>query len=279
MSENHESGERGGDVAAAIPTMRIGPAEIHVLTEHGCIDAILRGLEAGRGGVVVTHNLDHVRRLDRDVDFRALCDRADLRTADGMPLVWASRLMGRPLPERVAGSDLTWSLSRALGPRRGSIFLLGGDPGTAEAAAGRLAADVPGLRIAGTACPAFGFEDRPDELDALRAAVHAARPDVVYVALGSPKQERLIEALRGEAPQAWWLGVGISFSFVCGDVQRAPAWMRATGLEWLHRLGQEPRRLARRYLVDGPPFAARLLAGSLVQRFRTVPDPPRSAPG
>jgi len=259
------------NATAAIPVLRIGPAEVHVLTEASCVDAIVSALDAGRGGVVVTHNLDHVRRLDRDPAFRDLCAIADLRTADGMPLVWASRLMGRPLPERVAGSDLVWSLSRAVARRGGSVFLLGGDPGTADAAARRLAEDLPGLRVCGTLCPEPGFEDRPEEMAAMRRLVREARPDVVYVALGSPKQERLIAAIRGETPGAWWLGVGISFSFVCGEVSRAPAWMRRTGLEWAHRLAQEPRRLARRYLVDGPPFALRLLASSALERWRTRP--------
>jgi N-acetylglucosaminyldiphosphoundecaprenol N-acetyl-beta-D-mannosaminyltransferase len=102
----------------------------------------------------------------------------------------------------------------------------------------------------------------------LRNRLLASSPDVVFVALGSPKQERVIGELRSLLPAAWWLGIGISFSFVSGAVQRAPLWVQRLGLEWLHRLVQEPRRLARRYLVDGLPFAARLFANALVQRLR-----------
>ena len=98
----------------------------------------------------------------------------------------------------------------------------------------------------------------------------AANPDIIYVALGSPKQEWLIGQLRGYLPRAWWLGIGISFSFLSGHVKRAPMWMQRAGLEWLHRLCQEPRRLARRYLVQGLPFAALLFASAIKNRFRTA---------
>ena len=93
------------------------------------------------------------------------------------------------------------------------------------------------------------------------------RPDIVYVALGSPKQEKLIARLRPVLPGAWWLGVGNSFSFLSGEVRRAPVWMQRTGVEWVHRLIQEPRRLFRRYVVDGLPFAARMFAAALRARF------------
>ena len=124
----------------------------------------------------------------------------------------------------------------------------------------RLLYCVYGLVIAGVHCPDVGFERDPERMQALGREIERARPDVVFVALGSPKQERVIDALRTSAPAAWWLGIGISFSFVCGRVKRAPAWMQRAGLEWVHRLAQEPRRLARRYLIDGLPFATSLFA-------------------
>jgi N-acetylglucosaminyldiphosphoundecaprenol N-acetyl-beta-D-mannosaminyltransferase len=238
------------------------------ITEQQCIDRILAGVRAGRGGWVVTPNLDHLRRCAAEPDYATLILDADLRVADGMPLVWAGRLAGTPLPGRVAGSDLIFSLSRALGGRRRSIYLLGGNPGTAEAAAAVLRRSCPGLIIAGTACPSPGFENDPRQVEALREDLEASAPDVVFVALGSPKQERLIRRLLPVVPRAWWLGVGISFSFVCGEVSRAPHWMQRCGLEWLHRLAKEPRRLARRYLIDGLPFAVRLLACALRSRIR-----------
>ena len=149
-----------------------------------------------------------------------------------------------------------------------SVYLLGGDPGAAEAAAARLCAASPALRVVGIECPPFGFDQDAAAMAALRARLAAARPDIVFVALGSPKQEFVIRDLRAALPAAWWLGVGISFSFVAGEVQRAPRWLQRLGLEWLHRLVQEPRRLARRYLVDGLPFAVALFARAAWTRLR-----------
>ncbi len=251
-----------------LPVVRLRGVRFHAITEEQAIGYILDELETGRGGWVVTHNLDHVHRLSRDRSFAALCAKASVVVADGMPLVWASRLQGAPLPERVAGSDLTSSLSAAATAQARSIFLLGGAPGTAQAAADVLRARHPDVRIAGTDCPPVGFEDDSLEMERLRLRVITAAPDIVLVALGSPKQERLIHSLRPQLPNAWWIGVGISFSFLCGHVKRAPAWMQRAGLEWVHRLLQEPLRLGRRYLVEGIPFALWLLASSAWQGFR-----------
>jgi N-acetylglucosaminyldiphosphoundecaprenol N-acetyl-beta-D-mannosaminyltransferase len=253
--------------SALLPTVAVHGVDFCAISETQCVRHILDQLDAGRGGWAVTANLDHLRRLVKDDSYRRLCEPATLMVADGMPVVWASHLKGTPLPQRVAGSSLIWTLTEAAATRRRSVFLLGGEPGTANAAAEALVRRCPGLAVAGTYCPPLGFDRDPDQIERLAAAVSAATPDIVYVALGSPKQERLIGDLRGRLPRAWWLGVGISFSYVCGHVRRAPAWMRHIGVEWLYRLVQEPRRLARRYLVDGCPFAVRLLYGAAVERF------------
>jgi N-acetylglucosaminyldiphosphoundecaprenol N-acetyl-beta-D-mannosaminyltransferase len=234
------------------------------LTEDQAIDRVLDALDDGRGGWVITSNLDHLLRAGRDEGFRAMLDEADFVVADGAPLVWASRLQGTPLPERVAGSSMVSTLSERAAERVRSIFLLGGDPGAADAAAEVLRQRYSDIKIVGTHCPPYGFESQPDEMQAIRDALTASRPDLVYVALGSPKQERLIQSIRDTLPQAWWMGVGISLSFLSGQVRRAPVWMQKTGLEWLHRVAQEPRRLFKRYFVDGIPFAVRLLAGSFL---------------
>jgi N-acetylglucosaminyldiphosphoundecaprenol N-acetyl-beta-D-mannosaminyltransferase len=196
-----------------------------------------------------------------------------------MPLVWASRLQGTPLPARVAGSDLISSLSAAAAGEGRSIFLLGGDNGTAQAAANVLRDRYPQLVIAGTLCPPLGFENDEAAMRRITAVLEAARPDIVYVALGSPKQERLIDRIRPALPKAWWLGVGVSFSFLCGEVKRAPLWMRNWGLEWIHRLAQEPRRLFRRYVIAGIPFATMLLLQSALRgaRNRLKPRRPEGA--
>jgi len=252
----------------AFPEVELCGVRFDAPTERQCVEHVMSMLEAGRGGWIVTPNLDHLRRLVVDDEFRSTCAPADLAVADGMPLIWASRLQGTPLPERVAGSHLISSLSEAAGRTGRSVYLLGGDEGTAEAATKVLGERYPGLTIAGTDCPAPGFERDEARMAELVRKLVAAEPDIVYVALGSPKQERLIRDLRRHLPHAWWIGIGISFSFLCGAVRRAPVWMQRTGLEWLHRLGQEPRRLGRRYLIDGLPFAASLLAKSAWRRVR-----------
>ncbi len=251
------------------PEIDLEGVRLHALDELQCVARVLAAFDAGRGGWIVTPNLDQLRRMRRDRLLRERYGRADLALADGMPLVWACRLQKTPLPGRVAGSDLIWSLSRAAAERGLSLFLLGGDPGTADAAALELASRFAGLRIAGTLCPEPGFENEPERVEAIAEELAAARPDIVFVALGVPKQEALIERLRPGLPAAWWMGVGISFSFVAGRVKRAPVWLRRIGLEWLHRLVQEPRRLAGRYLVDGLPFALALFTRSAVRGLRS----------
>ena len=272
MPETAELAARTAVPVPPAPVLLRG-ARLHPVTESESVRLIVRCLEAGLGGWVVTMNLDHLRRFEKDPRYAELCSRADLVVADGKPVVWASRLQGTPLPERVTGSSLIWTLSEAVGAIHRSIFLLGGEPGTAQPSAQRLAARYPGLRISGVLCPDYGFETRPTELTEIRETLLRAAPDVVYVALGSPKQEELINRLRHLLPHAWWIGVGVSFSFVSGRLVRAPRWLQALGLEWLHRLFQAPRLLARRYLVDGVPYALLLLAGAVLARVfrRTGP--------
>jgi N-acetylglucosaminyldiphosphoundecaprenol N-acetyl-beta-D-mannosaminyltransferase len=149
-----------------------------------------------------------------------------------------------------------------------TVFFLGGNPGAAERAADELARRQPELKVAGIHCPPFGFDKDAAELARIRQMLAEARPDIVYVGLGFPKQERLIEKLRPSLPKAWFLGIGISFSFVAGQVKRAPRFMQRLGLEWVHRLAQEPGRLLKRYLIHGIPFAIVLLALTIAMRMR-----------
>lgn len=253
---------------ANLPQIRLRGVQLHAITESQCVSHILDQLQQGCGGWVVTPNLDILRQLVRDKQLASLCSGASVMVADGMPLVWASRILGTPLPERVAGSNLISSLSSAAAQAGRSIYLMGGAEGSAEAAAEVLTQRDPNLRIAGTCCPQIGFDQDPEQLDRLAETVAASNADIVYVALGCPKQERVIVAMRDILPHSWWLGVGISFSFLCGEVRRAPRWVQRIGMEWVHRLWQEPARLAKRYLIDDIPFAIALLGAATWQRAR-----------
>jgi N-acetylglucosaminyldiphosphoundecaprenol N-acetyl-beta-D-mannosaminyltransferase len=184
-----------------------------------------------------------------------------------MPLVWAARLQRTPVPERVAGSNLISSLTADAAARGASVFLLGGSPGTAARAAQVFRSRHPALNVAGVLSPPLGFERNASELAVIRDTLVRARPDIVFVGLGFPKQERLIEWLRPSFPRTWFMGVGASFSFVSGEIERAPRWMQDAGMEWLHRLAREPRRLIKRYILGDLPFALRLYASVVAGRI------------
>ena len=251
----------------ALPQVELGGVQLAAVTEAQCVGYLFDQLDQDQGGWMITPNLDHLRRARADADYRALLAEGDLVVADGMPLIWASRIRGQALPQRVAGSSLVWSIAQEAAKRGRSVFLLGGDPGTAEKAAKVLAMRYTGLVICGHHCPPKGFETDRQQMGLLRDKLVEAKPDVVYVALGSPKQERLIRQIRDDLPKAWWVGVGISLSFLSGHVKRAPKWVQRIGMEWMHRLVQEPRRLARRYLIDGIPYVVILFFSAFWHRW------------
>jgi N-acetylglucosaminyldiphosphoundecaprenol N-acetyl-beta-D-mannosaminyltransferase len=231
--------------------VRLGTLSLTALDRRRLTDGIFSDLEIGRGGWVVTANVDFLQRAGEDAGVTALYERATLIVADGAPLVWASRLRGTPLPERVAGSDLFWDLCIRAEATGRSVFLLGGAPGAAQRASAVLLRGLPTLRLAGVDSPSVSAPPTPAQVQELAARVVRARPDIVFVALGSPKQEQVIEAIRASLPSAWMLGVGITFSYVAGDVKRAPRWLQQIGLEWAHR-----------YLRRNLPYALGLLTRS-----------------
>jgi N-acetylglucosaminyldiphosphoundecaprenol N-acetyl-beta-D-mannosaminyltransferase len=258
-----------GEATSPKRPMRLMGAPMAPISEVAAVEAIVGAAEARRGHWTITANLDHLRRYHRDPVQKGLIDEADLVVADGMPLVWASRLAGEPVPERVSGSNMVWSICDAANTRRLSIFLLGGNPGVAERAAQVFRDSYPGLEIVGTTCPPVGFERDEQELGRIRDQITEARPHIVFVALGFPKQDLLIRTLRSALPGASFLGVGISLSYAAGDLSPPPAWVCRVGLEWAFRLWQEPtRRLVQRYLVDGLPFGLRLMLSALRHHVR-----------
>ena len=203
---------------------------------------------------VVTPNVDHAVMFQTSDALRSAYAGASLVVADGAPVVLASKLLGKPLPERVAGSDLVPALfDRASGENTSPplrVFLLGAGPGVAERAAEKIHARWKNVEVVGTYCPPLGFEKDFLQNRHIMEAVAEARADVLLIGLGAPKQELWVRqhAHHLQVPVA--LCVGATIDFLAGEKSRSPRWMREAGLEWLHRLASEPRRLLKRYSRD-----------------------------
>lgn len=249
-------------MSALAPRASVGRLPVDGVSFEQALDAIEALVRAGRGGMVFTPNVDHVVLAEKDARFRAAYRAVDLSLVDGTLLLWATRLLGQPVPEKVSGSDLVQPLMQRAAQCGFRVYLLGGDPGVAQAASQRLMRQFPGLCI-------VGWDDSRIDLDHLDsrivARIVAAAPDLLLVALGAPKQECFIFEQRARLGAAVCIGVGGSLDFVAGTRRRAPRWISRIGLEWLYRLLQEPRRLARRYLLRDPLFAwilARQLLGA-----------------
>ncbi len=243
-------------------TLPVADVSVDPVTEDETVELIVSSALAGEGGLVVTPNVDHLHQISRGSWLGSVYADADLVVADGMPLIWASRLMGQALPERVAGSHLLGRISEAAAASGLPIYIVGGRPGAAEEVVRRYRRTWPDLKVAGTLCPPMGFERRPGAIDEICAEVAAAVPAIVFTALGAPKQDYLNQLMHRRFPQAWYVGVGAAVDMAAGHVERAPVWAQRSGLEWAFRLAQEPGRMAKRYLVDDAPFALRLLAAS-----------------
>jgi N-acetylglucosaminyldiphosphoundecaprenol N-acetyl-beta-D-mannosaminyltransferase len=258
--------------------IRLFGIEIDALNMHQAVSRVLAWTETGPGRChyVVTPNVDHTVMYQHRADLRRAYRGASMVLADGAPVVFASRLLRRGLPERVAGSDLVPALfdaacrrsapggsgkaSSADGPtarqraehggRPLRVFLLGAAPGVATKAAWNIESRWPSVRVVGVLSPPPGFEHAATANRAIFRAISAARPEVLIVGFGAPKQEAWVSAHchRIEAPVA--LCVGATIDFLAGHRRRSPRWMRRVGLEWVHRLVTEPRRLGARYARD-----------------------------
>ncbi len=205
---------------------------------------------------VVTPNVDHTVLLQHDASLRAAYGDAAMVLADGWPVVLASRLLGKRLPERAPGSDLAPALFDAAEqfeqPLR--VFLLGAAAGVGERAAVNIERRWPHVQITGVYSPPLGFEHDDDENQRILELIRQAAPQVLMVGLGAPKQEKWVHAHRHEISADAALCIGATIDFLAGEKSRAPNWMQRSGLEWLHRMASEPRRLCRRYARDAWVF-------------------------
>ncbi|MEZ4867904.1 MAG: WecB/TagA/CpsF family glycosyltransferase [Caldilineaceae bacterium] len=226
------------------------------------------GRATGKGHQIATINADFVVKSLHDPELRRILQEADLATADGMPLVWSARLLDVPLQDRVTGADMVPALAQRAAEKGYSIYFLGAAPGVAAQAATILQTQYPDLRIAGIAAPSPSAVQNGDP--AIIAACRAAKPDILLVAFGNPKQEKWIYHHARQLGVPVMMGVGGTFDFIAGVTKRAPRWMQQTGLEWLYRLVCEPRRLWKRYATDLIGFGAFFLWQWWTMRQRTT---------
>lgn len=232
---------------AAVARIKLLDVSFDAVTLDQAVERVLELCRTPSVDLILTPNVDHLIRTTRDAEFKRICQQGSLVVADGAPVVWTSRLLSRPLPERVCGSDLMPRIAEQAARAGLRYFLVGGPPGDAEKAA-KVIADRAGLDgSCGVDCPPHGFERDKAYLSGLVERINEAQPDIVFIGLGSPKQEKLMIALRDRVEAGVMMAVGATFSFVAGTVRRAPTLIQALGLEWAWRLVCEPRRLWRRY--------------------------------
>ena len=230
------------------------------------VDEVDRLIAEGEPCYFVTANLHTLKVADSDPQMRAALDDAAFVLADGMPIVWAARLRGRRLPERVAGSDLLPALCERAAQKSYRVFFLGGPPGVGERATTRLVERFPGLQVVGTESPPFGEPTAADETELL-GRIQAARPDLVVIAFSQPRGDVWARRHLAQTGAKVCVNLGASLDFAAGRVSRAPRWVQRTGMEWLYRISREPRRLTLRYAADGW-FLLRMLSSDWVSRLR-----------
>lgn len=199
---------------------------------------------------VVTPNIDHLIMLQGDKLFKKIYDEADLILADGKPLIWISKLYKKTLKEKVSGSDLFPKLCELAAEKGYKMYFLGAAEGVAAEAARKLKCKYPKLNVVGTYSPPIGFEKDKNEVDKIISNINKSEADILIIGLGTPKQEKFFYNYKDKIHVSVALGLGASFDFVAGNVKRAPRWMCNCGLEWLFRITQDPKRLAKRYIKD-----------------------------
>lgn len=242
--------------------------EIDILDMGGAVDRLRDWVESGQRPCkyVVTPNVDHAVLYQDNESLRQAYEGADMVLADGHPIVWTSMISGQRLPERVAGSELVPELFESFNERgRLRVFLLGAADGVAARAAKNMEEQWPNVETVGVYSPPMGFEKSDEECETILQRLEEANADVVVVGLGAPKQEIWVSKYADRIPASAALCVGATIDFLAGEKKRAPVWMQRYGVEWLHRMCSEPKRLVKRYAHDAwvfPKLVLRQLTGS-----------------
>lgn len=224
--------------------------DIDNLTMEETLNEIDKLIQKKNCSYVVTPNVDHIVRLEKDEELQKVYKNASLILTDGKPLIWISKWYKTPIKEKISGSDLFPRVCQLAANKNYTMYLLGAAEGVADTAARNLMKKYPGLNIVGTYSPPFGFEKNEQEMNKIKTQIQDVHPDILIVGLGCPKQEKFMYYHCKELGVPISFGLGASIDFEAGNIKRAPKWMSNHGLEWLYRITQDPKRLAKRYLVD-----------------------------
>ena len=246
---------------------------ISVLNLPGALDAIAAAVRERRKGYICVTGVHGVMEAQDDEGFKTILNNAFLCTPDGMPMVWAGKLNGHRDMSRVYGPDLMLEVCQWSETSGAKHFFYGGADGVADLLAQKLKIKFPKLQVAGTYTPPFRALNA-DEMKKLQEQISQAKPDILWVGLSTPKQEKFMAEFLPKLDVTLMVGVGAAFDFHSGRTKQAPRWMQRSGLEWFYRLCSEPRRLGKRYLRNNPLFVAKFLGQ--VTGLKKFPPPPVS---
>jgi N-acetylglucosaminyldiphosphoundecaprenol N-acetyl-beta-D-mannosaminyltransferase len=247
-----------------------GAIHANYLALDQALDAIEDLAKSGNGGFVVTPNIDHVVLAQKNEKLRSAYKDASLSLVDSMPLKWISSLMGDTLPEKLSGSDIIHPILRRAAKTGLRVYFLGSEKGVGDIAAKKLKSEIKNLNITGIDSPHMGFEKDPEQEQKTIDKMVAARPNLVLMALGCPKQELLMHKWYKKTAPIVYIGIGAGLDFIAGKVKRAPSWMSSMGMEWIFRLSQDPKRLAHRYLVRDSAMLKILLKMAITPKNKII---------
>jgi len=245
---------------------------VSAMDMKGVLATISAAIETGTKGYICATGMHGVMEAQKDPEFRSILNHAFLNVADGRPTVWVGRMQARHGMRQVTGPNLMLQLCELSAKTGYTHFFYGGDVGVVEQLKSAMENRFPGLKVVGTFTPPFR-PLTPEELEQLTNMVSRVKPDIFWVGLSTPKQERFVSEYIDRLDTTLMFAVGAAFDMHTGRVQESPEWLKAMGLQWLHRLCQEPRRLWKRYLINIPKFLTKVALQLLgVRRYEEIPE-------
>jgi N-acetylglucosaminyldiphosphoundecaprenol N-acetyl-beta-D-mannosaminyltransferase len=251
------------------PRVNVLGVGISVTNMVDAVNQILAWIEENKSNYICVTGVHGVMECQRNEKLKEVHNSSGLTVPDGMPLVWAARIHGFPQVDRVYGPDLLLEVCKTAVRKKITHFLYGGDIGVAEDLRAFLTAQYPGIKIVGAFTPPFRRLNLDEEVQ-LTETVNRLRPDIIWVGLSTPKQEQFMAEYLPKLNTKVMIGVGAAFDVHTGRIKDAPSWIKKSGLQWLHRLVQEPRRLGKRYLHNNPLFVCKFFKEHIKNRFLRV---------